>query len=129
MKERSEEEVVAKKPLTVTLGSTKYSIQLLGITPQQEWRVKLTESLFPVLDSFAAKTLKEALVGGLTGALMKFPQELIKLLFEYAPDLPKDKIMLEATEEQVALAFTAIMSVAYPFVPQLTTVTSLWRTK
>lgn len=124
---RTEEQAVSMAPIEVVLGAEKYSIRLLNINPQREWRTKLHNALFPILDSFQAPTLQKALEGGLTSALLKFPDAIMDLVFEYAPYLPKDKIMEEATEEQMACAFSEIQSVAYPYLPQLTTATQLWR--
>lgn len=42
-----------------------------------------------------------------------------------APDFPRADILATATEEQIAGAFSAIMSVAFPFTPQLATVRNL----
>lgn len=44
-----------------------------------------------------------------------------------AADMPRAKIMANATEEQIAMAFSAIMGVAFPFIPQLGLVTNLLR--
>lgn len=126
MATRSEEDIVAMTPLSVTLGKTEYKIKLLGMTPQREWRTKLNTALFPIVESFTGKTLADALRGGLAAALIQFPEAIAELVFQYAPDLPRETIMQEATEEQMAQAFAQIQSVAYPFLPQLKTATQLW---
>jgi hypothetical protein len=42
-----------------------------------------------------------------------------------APDFPRAEILANATEEQLATAFSAVMAVAYPFLPQLTLATQV----
>lgn len=124
---RTEEDAVAMNPLTVVLGKQSYYVPLLGINAQRAWRTKLNDSLFPVIESFTGKTLVDALRGGIAAALLQFPEAISELVFAYCPALPKDEIMEAATEEQLAYAFSQIQSVAYPFWPQLTTATQLWR--
>lgn len=55
--------------------------------------------------------------------------EFIKLLnagpLPEAPDLPRADILATATEEQIASGFAAIMTVAFPFSPQLATARNL----
>jgi hypothetical protein len=56
-------------------------------------------------------------------------REFLKLLdpgpLPECPDFPRDVILATATEEQIAGSFSAIMSVAFPFTPQLATVRNL----
>lgn len=127
MLKRTEEDVVSKRPFQVTLGDTEFQIKPLPITQQRLWREGLIKRLDPVIAKFSGRDMAEALSGGLAAALLQFPEEIEALVFEYAPELlgSKEAILSSATEEQFAAAFSAIMVVAYPFLPQLTTVTQL----
>jgi hypothetical protein len=127
MKQRTEDDILSRAPLTTKLGDTDYSIPLLAVMAQREWRKKLFAELVPLLDSFKSKADGKSIETGLTAALLAFPDKLCDLVFAYAPDLPKDEILAKATEEQIASAFSAIMGVAFPFIPQLGMVTNLLR--
>jgi hypothetical protein len=126
MNPRTEDEIIARTPLSATLGDEKYAIQLLAITPQREWRKKLFAELVPILASFNLGA-DGNMATGLTAALLNFPDKLCDLVFAYAPELPREKILVDASEEQIASAFSKIMAVAFPFMPQLATVTNLLR--
>jgi hypothetical protein len=124
---RTEEQVLSKAPITVRLGDEDYKIQILTIRPSQLWRQKLIEVMTAVTNNFSGPSMGEAMSSGLVAALRQFPEKLLDLVLEYGPDLPKEKIFQEATEEQVARSFSAIMEVAFPFLPQLGMVLQLTR--
>jgi hypothetical protein len=127
MKPRTEDDALSRAPLSVKLGDKDYSIPLLAVMAQREWRKNLFAELAPILESFNFKVDGKSMATGLTATLLTFPDKLCDLVFSYAPDLPKDEILASATEEQIATAFSAIMAVAFPFVPQLGMVTNLLR--
>ena len=125
---RTEEQILSKAPIEVTFGEKKYQIKPLTILRQRQWRSKLSEDLKDIVSSFERKDASSAaLATGLTKALLEFPEKLAELVFSYDPSLPKEQILDEATEEQIALAFSAIMAVAFPFLAQLGQVTGLMR--
>ncbi len=128
MKTRSEEDVVSRSPIVARLGDKDYSIPLLAVVPQREWRKNLFAVLVPILASFNFQVDGKSMTAGLTAALLQFPEALADLVFAYSPELPKNEILSNATEEQIAAAFSAIMAVAFPFIPQLTTISHLMRT-
>jgi hypothetical protein len=127
MKARTEDDVDARTPITVKLGEKDYSIPLLAVMAQREWRKKLFAELGPILESFKPKVEGNGILDGLAASLLNFPEQLTSLVFAYAPDLPKDDILANATEEQIASAFSSIMLVAFPFLPQLGMVTQVLR--
>lgn len=127
MKPRTEDEILARSPIKTRLGEKEYDISPLAVMPQREWRKKLFAELAPILAAFNFKVDGKSMAEGLTAALLNFPEKLCDLVFAYAPDLPKEEILEKATEEQIAVAFSAIMAVAFPFVPQLGMVTTLLR--
>src|ERR1700739_4148794 len=129
MKPRSEDDVLARAPITVKLGERDYAIPLLTVLAQREWRRTLYAELLPILESFNFQVDGKSMATGLTAALLQFPEKLTDLVFAYAPDLlpAKDEILQHSTEEQIAAAFSAIMAVAFPFLPQLGMVTQMVR--
>jgi hypothetical protein len=127
MKARTEDDILSRAPITTKLGDKDYSIPLLAVMAQREWRKNLFAELVPLLDSFKSKADGQSMQTGLTAALLNFPEKLCDLVFAYAPTLPKEEILANATEEQIASAFSAIMGVAFPFLPQLGMVTNLLR--
>lgn len=121
--QRTEEQKITQAPIEVTLGTTVYPIKPLNILKARKWRILLNEKLGAISDSFQQK---QGLIStGLAQALTQFPDKLAELMFAYAPELPSDKILDEATEEQIADAFQAIMVVAYPFLMPLMMVTKV----
>jgi hypothetical protein len=120
--QRTEDQVLAKAPITVTLGVKEYQIKLLSIKAQREWRQKMSQEMQEVVNQFAP-TSKAPNAGvfsaGLTVALTQFPEKLTELVFAYAPDLPREQIMEDATEEQISVAFSKIVQVAFPFLAHL----------
>lgn len=120
---RTEEEILGKLPIEVKLGEKVYKIAPLTILKGMEWRKKLHSDVASVLETFTQPAAAPGFHVGLAAALLQFPEKLIELIFAYAPDLPKDEIMENATEEQIAHAFSRIVQVAYPFLAQLGTLT------
>ena len=122
MKERSESDIIAKSPVEVMLGSVKYPIKPLTLTPARKWRSLLVEAMNDVVQSMAQPEVVGNLGPALTTALIQFPEKLCDLVFAYAPYLDKEKILDEtegATEEQMAEAYAVCMSFAYPLLGHL----------
>jgi len=130
MEKRSESDILSKAPVKLKLGEKEYKIPVLTILPAREWRLKLNASLSAIVDSFKMVETAEssAVASGLTAALIQFPEKVAELVFAYAGEtLKPEEILASATEEQLAQAFSAIMQVAYPFLPQLSLVTNVMR--
>jgi hypothetical protein len=127
MKARTEDDILSRAPIAVKLGDKEYSIPLLAVMAQREWRKKLFAELGPILESFKPKFEGKGMVDGLAASLLNFPEQLTRLVFAYAPGLPQKEILESATEEQIASAFSSIMVVAFPFLPQLGMVTQVLR--
>ncbi len=128
MTQRTEDEILSRAPIKTKFGSEEYEIPLLAVTPQREWRKKLFADLQPILAAFDHQQVTgQNLLAGLIASLTQFPDKLADLVFAYAPDLPKDKILAEATEEQLILAFDRIKVIAFPFTPQLVGMRNLFQ--
>jgi hypothetical protein len=119
MKARTEDDILSRAPIVAKLGDKDYSIPLLAVMDQREWRKKLFAELAPVLSVFVFNPEGMTVADALTAALLQFPEKLCDLVFLYTPELPKDDILANATEEQIVTAFSAIMNVAFPFVPEI----------
>ena len=117
---RTDEQILAKEPLTIVLGNEKYSVPVLTILKQREWRKFLQETISPLLSVYDAEDTKEGRVKSLSATLQKFPEKIAELVFAYCPELPQQKILEEATEEQLAVAYAQIMAIAFPFMGQIT---------
>lgn len=126
---RSEEDIISRAPFKVRLGTFDYEVKPLGINPQRKWRELLGQELAPIVATFNQGVTEKSMVGGLAGALTQFPEKLTDLVFAYSPELraQKETIMEEATEEQIAAAFSCIMSVAFPFLAPLSLMTEVIR--
>lgn len=119
MKERTEEQIITKTPIEVTLGSKLYPLKPLPILKAREWRTKLTETMKEVVGSMSSEESAKTIGPAMTAALVAFPDKVAELVFAWSPDLPKEEIEAEATEEQLAVAYSAIMVLAYPFLMPL----------
>jgi hypothetical protein len=121
MQERTEEEILSRAPIKLTFGGRQYEVAVLPIRKAKLWREKLVESVKGIAELLNAKTNghDDNFFAGLGAALVNYPEELAKLIFLYGPDLPKEEIMEATTEDQLNLAFSKIMAVAFPYQRQL----------
>ena len=108
---RSEADMIAKAPVKVKLGQDEYEVKPLPIIKSREWRTHFNEVMGKVIEPMDGQFISHSL----TAALVAFPEKVAELLFSYAGDLPKEKILDEATEEQLNVAFGQVMQLAYPF--------------
>lgn len=118
--ERTEEQVCGLIPLSVQFGAETYEIPLLRMNAQRKWRELLQKELGEIVEVMRGKDVdSRVILRSLAASMIDFPVKISDLVFAYAPALPRKKIEEEATEEQMARAFSAIMTVAYPFGSQL----------
>jgi hypothetical protein len=118
---RTEEEKLTQSPLKVTFGNTEYAIKLLPVLKARDWRAKVEQELGPMVANIQPMTVAgRFVIAGLSTAIASFPEKVCDLLFAYAPDLDKQKILNEATEEQIDLAFSRLWEIAFAnFLPQI----------
>jgi hypothetical protein len=121
---RSESDMLAMRPITITLGKNSYIVELLNNKKAAEWRDKLYNALGPLVSGFDFSAIdltsthdqvSAAMSAKLSQELIAYPQNLVDLLFAYAPNLPAETIREEATDEQICLAFSQVAEVGYPF--------------
>lgn len=119
MKERTEDEILSKAPIKITLGEVEYDLKPLPIMKAREWRKGLVEAMRGIVGSMSADESKITMGPALTAALLAFPDKVAELVFAWAPDLPQKTILETATEEQLAVAYSGVMKMGYPFLAQL----------
>ena len=116
--------MLSMAPIKVRLGSADYSLPVLNNKKAAEWRDKLYRSLAPLVAAFdfsgldlsaSQQIVSQAMSAKLSQELIGFPKELKTLAQEYAPEVLKDEVFDEATDEQICLAFAQIAEVGYPF--------------
>jgi hypothetical protein len=124
MQKRSESDMLDMRPIKVKLGTKEYEIPTLNNRKSAAWREKLYAALGPLVSSFdfgsvdlnARRDQVSAMMAAkLSQELIAFPERLAELLFEFAPDLPREEILDNATDEQIGIAFSACAEVGYPF--------------
>jgi hypothetical protein len=121
MQPRSESDDHAMTPLALRLGQHDYFVPLLTNEQARQWRKQLNDSLGDIVQNFQPTpgVDTKAFANGLTGALIEFPDKLAELVFAYGSNLPQEEIQKSASPKQIAIAFSAMMGEAYPFLPQL----------
>ena len=110
---RTEEQILTQAGVLVKLGGKEYSIKPLVIRDARAWRMKVAEYISKLdieSDDFDV-ALKHLLV--------TMQDVTIDLFFEYAKDLDRKKIEGEATEEDIAEAFSRVVEVAFPLAQSL----------
>lgn len=128
-KERTEEQKTSQAPLEVKFGETIYRLPILRFRQSEVWREKMAASHQDMVSKLSAQGFAgEQIMDGLYGTLVLFPKKTLELIVAYAPtQLDYEKIADEATDEQVASAFSSIMGAAFPFFHQLALVTEVLR--
>lgn len=119
MKERTEDEILSKSPFVVTLGETEYGLKPLPVLKARVWRTLLTETMQDIVGSMSAPESNTTIGPAMTAALVAFPDKVAELVFAWSPELDQEKILSEATEEQMCVAYSAVMLMAYPFLAPL----------
>lgn len=117
--ERTEQDILAQAPIKVQLGGKEYDIKPLPIRKNAEWRKAMVDVLN---DSGKAMNVQVTDLGGFMQGLMaahfSFPEKVIDLVRLYAPALPWEVILSDestVTDEEIVIAYSRIMVVAYPF--------------
>lgn len=118
MKERTEEEMLARAPLQLQFGATTIAVPIASRRDAALWREQLTQ---------AAKKLGAVgvSVDGLGNAIAAFPEVQSRLIIAYAPSVISETTLDLATDEEIGLAFSAIVSVSFPFLRQLSLIKAI----
>ena len=114
--ERSEEDILLQRPIEVTLADKPYTIKLLPMRAQFEWRKKVVP-LFSgglALNNISTDSNPAEFQTGLASILIEAPEKLLDLFFDYARELDREEIEDTATEVEVAVALEKIVAVVLP---------------
>lgn len=125
---RTEDQIVTMSPVKVIFGIKEYEIKPLTVTAQGKWRDKLDQVMTPILAAFTGETTPTSFANAYGTALREAPNVFVSLVAEYGA-LKSEELADEATPEQVVVAFTAIMEMAFPFAKPLEMVTRLTATR
>jgi hypothetical protein len=128
MSDRTEEQILARAPIGLQFGGKKYEAPILTILKARKWRETLINDAKEIAGSLTSETngRDESFFVGLGTVFLGFPEKMADLVFAYAPDSRKKKLE-QATEEELGVAFAAIMKVAFPFSRQLSLMTSIFQ--
>ena len=112
--DRSEEDILLQQ-FEVTLADKPYTIKMLPMGPQFEWRKKVVPLFTGGLSQGDINTDNPAeFQTGLASILIEAPEKLLDLFFEYARELDREEIENTATEEEVGVAFKKIVARVLP---------------
>jgi hypothetical protein len=123
MQKRSEMEMLSESPLKLKFGEKEYTVKVLPSRKAGEWRQKLSDLTGDMVgkamseppESDANGWLRGEVMGSVSLMLTKSPEKLVDMICAYAPEVNADYILDNGTDEQILLAFTSIMRVAFPF--------------
>ncbi len=120
MNERTEEQKLIHAPITVVLGGKDFEITPLVIRDSRAWRAKVVEAL-SVLPSYAKTTTDnpELFATALEAMLVKMPDTVLDLFFDYAKGLDRKQIEETATDAEMAKAFQQVVDLAFPLAQSL----------
>jgi len=112
---RTEEDIIARAGIEVTLGGVVYTIPPLVIRESREWKRKAIKLVAPLpeittINSDDAEGFQKAL----ETLLVTMPDEIIDLFFAYAKELDREDIESKATDAELAKAFGEVLAVAFP---------------
>ena len=125
MVERLNDDVDFMEPILVRLGKEDYEIRPLTIEKSREWTKRFIKEICRVFILLATEPETADRRGeAVKLALQTVPEEMLDLLFSYAPGLPRKRIEHEATHEQITAAFRRLIRIAFPAISQLT---DLWK--
>lgn len=113
------------RTVEVTLAGKTYTITELPSRKNAAWRKKLEKpfrELAKMLESAPETDISNladiaGLVRSLSSMLVDSVDVIVELLFDYSPELRADRkrIEEEAYDSEILAAFTAVLSLAFPF--------------
>jgi hypothetical protein len=117
-KERTEDDILGHTPIKLILGKKEFPAHPLTLRKGAEWRGAVAE----VLNSLATGAMvgpitPEKFNQGIMVTFFDFPDKVLNLLILYAPSLEEHREWLldTATDEELVIAFSRLMVVAYPY--------------
>jgi hypothetical protein len=125
--QRTDDDILTRKPLSITLGAKDYEVKILPLGPSRRWRTQLLNTMSAVLASFKAQPTPDNMAPALTAAMLTFPEKLQELVEAYSPEIKAEHEYCEenASDEQLAAAYGKVMAVAFPYLAQLSLTTTV----
>jgi hypothetical protein len=127
-KDRTESDILAHEPIKLRLGKkstepdaepVEYAAAPLPLRKGKEWRQKVADVLNELAKGMMGQVAtSDNIMQGLMVAFFAFPDKVLELLIAYAPDAlePHRELMMEtATDEEVVIALSRVLVVAYPY--------------
>ena len=117
---RTEEQKIAREPVTASFGGKEYKIRVLTLGESREWKQNVAKlmdnsvSQIQTNDSDSEKFSKTLL-----SFMLDSPNTMIDLFFSYAKDLNREEIEQVATEEEISIAWDKVREVAFPLAQTL----------
>ena len=108
------------KTTKVTLAEWEYTVTELPSRKNADWRVQVDEALGDVSSlvgqGVRLTNLQDA-VDGVRALLLGGAGTILGLMFDYAPEVAKDRDRIEAEvyDSEVVTAFLEVCTLAYPF--------------
>jgi len=120
IKKRTEEDKIFQNEIVVILGGKEYKIKPLVIKKSRKWRATFAKVL-GTLPRYTGVTTDtpEKFMGAINAMLVGMPDEIVNLIFQYAPELNREEIENKATDKEMAKAFEQIVEVAFPLAQSL----------
>lgn len=119
-KQRTDENILHREGIEVTLGGNVYSIFPKSISESRKWKLKAKPIIDELESVFNVDVNKTSdIVAAMKKLLFTTVDQWIDLIFEWERDLPKQKILDTATEEEIIEAVYVVLKFAFPLVVQL----------
>jgi len=111
---RTEEQKIMQEPVLVSFGGKEYEIKPLPIVKASPWRKKFI-ALMSEVSMLASITSddKETFLKALSDILIKEPDKLVDLLFEYIPN--REEIENIASSQEILKAIEEVVALEAPF--------------
>jgi len=116
-KKRTTTKKVLASTVDVVLGGVTYKVKPLAIRAAAAWLDKYEEYMRDLLayQSMEVKSFSSAdFTEGFREIMCSAPMRMTELLFEYAPDLPRETILDTATPLEIQTALQEVLCLANP---------------
>lgn len=124
-KDRTEDDILAHSPIKLMLGQKEFPVPPLALRKGAEWRAKLLKTLEDLAGGAMSSGMSpEGFMKGLMVAFFTFPEQVLELLVAYSPEVlesEREFLMDKATDEEITVAFSRLLVVAYPYFSLLAT--------
>ena len=112
--ERTDIEKLCREPVKVTLGGVEYDIHPKPILSSRKWKAEANKKFINLQESVSLLFTERDSVKALRELLFVHLDDLLDLVFLYESNLPKDKILTEAYEDELIEALIVIFGLAFP---------------